>query len=54
MDDALRTVFVPQRDRDRLGRRRDDDAAHFILLRLVPPARIERATLPLGGGCSIH
>jgi hypothetical protein len=21
---------------------------------LVPPTRIERVTLPLGGGCSIH
>lgn len=24
------------------------------LIVLAPPARIERATLPLGGGCSIH
>jgi hypothetical protein len=30
VDDALRTVLVPQRDRDRLGRRRDDDAADRI------------------------
>lgn len=24
------------------------------LILLVPPTRIERVTLPLGGGCSIH
>jgi putative transcriptional regulator len=32
-------------------------AAELIALRerlLVPPTRIERVTLPLGGGCSIH
>ena len=37
--------------RNEYGRRQH--GAH-IHAQLVPPTRIERVTLPLGGGCSIH
>lgn len=36
--------------------RMDGYGQHWMKLdsKLVPPTRIERVTLPLGGGCSIH
>lgn len=37
-----------------LAHAQGEHAYALLKVRVAPPARIERATLPLGGGCSIH